>query len=130
MTLKIRRVVTDHDTKGRAVVKSDEAVTKTVSARAGHSRLDLWKGADGTVFRMVEYQPGVAPRDHRTETIDYAIVLAGEMEMDVEGSVVKLKKGDVVVQQNTMHNWINRGKEPCVMCYVLVPLKGAKPAVG
>jgi quercetin dioxygenase-like cupin family protein len=79
---------------------------------------------------MVEYQPGVAPRDHRTETIDYAIVLSGEMDMDVQGTVVKLKKGDVVVQQNTMHNWINRGKEPCVMGYVLIPLKGAKPAVG
>ena len=130
MTWKIRRIVTDHDQSGRAVVKSDEAVTKAVSARAGHSRLDLWKGADGTVFRMVEYQPGVAPRDHRTETVDYAIVLAGEMDMDVQGTVVKLKKGDVVVQQNTMHNWINRGKEPCVMCYVLIPLKGAKPAVG
>ena len=130
MTLKIRRVVTDHDAKGRAVVKSDEEVTKTVSARAGHSRLDLWKAPDGTVFRMVEYQPGVAPRDHRTETIDYAVVIAGEMEMDVEGTVVRLKKGDVVVQQNTMHNWINRGNEPCIMCYVLVPLKGAKPAVG
>jgi quercetin dioxygenase-like cupin family protein len=130
MSWNVRRVVTDHDKSGRAIVKSDEAVTKAVSARAGHSRLDLWKGADGTVFRMVEYQPGVAPRDHRTETIDFAIVLAGEMEMDVEGTVVKLKKGDVVVQQNTMHNWINRGKEPCVMCYVLIPAKGAKPAVG
>jgi quercetin dioxygenase-like cupin family protein len=130
MTWNVRRVVTGHDAKGRAIVASDEAVTKAVSARAGHSRLDLWKGADGTVFRMVEYQPGVAPRDHRTETIDYAIVLAGEMEMDVEGTVVRLKKGDVVVQQNTMHNWINRGKEPCVMCYVLIPAKGAKPAVG
>jgi quercetin dioxygenase-like cupin family protein len=128
--MKIRRVVTDHDQQGRAIVQSDELVAKTVSARPGHSRLDLWKGADGSVFRMVEYQPGVAPRDHRTETIDYAIVLSGEMDMDVQGTVVKLKKGDVVVQQNTMHNWINRGKEPCVMGYVLIPLKGAKPAVG
>jgi len=128
--MKIRRVVTDHDQQGRAIVQSDELVAKTVSARPGHCRLDLWKGADGSVFRMVEYQPGVAPRDHRTETIDYAIVLSGEMDMDVQGTVVKLKKGDVVVQQNTMHNWINRGKEPCVMGYVLIPLKGAKPAVG
>ena len=128
--MKIRRIVTDHDQQGRAIVQSDELVAKTVSARPGHSRLDLWKGADGSVFRMVEYQPGVAPRDHRTETIDYAIVLSGEMDMDVQGTVVKLKKGDVVVQQNTMHNWINRGKEPCVMGYVLIPLKGAKPAVG
>ena len=130
MTLRVRRVVTDHDKQGRAVVASDEIVANAVSARAGHQRLDLWKGADGTIFRFVEYQPGVAPRDHRTETIDYAIVISGELEMDVEGKVVRLRKGDVVVQQNTMHNWANRGSEPCVMCYVLIPLKGAKSAVG
>jgi len=130
MTLRVRRVVTDHDKQGRAVIASDETVANAVSARAGHARLDLWKAADGTVFRFVEYEPGVAPRNHRTETVDYAIVLSGELEMDLDGTVVHLKKGDVVVQQNTMHNWINRGKEPCVMCYVLIPAKGAKPAVG
>jgi len=130
MTLRVRRVVTDHDKQGRAVVASDEIVANAVSARAGHKRLDLWKGADGTIFRCVEYQPGVAPRNHRTETIDYAIVLSGELEMDLDGTVVRLKQGDVVVQQNTMHNWMNRGSVPCVVAYVLLPLKGAKGAVG
>src|SRR5262245_57573911 len=125
MTLRVRRVVTDHNAKGHATVPSDDVVTQAHSPRARHARREPGTAPDGSVFRMVEYQPGVAPRDHRTETVDYAIVLAGEMEMDVEGTVIRLRKGDVVVQQNTMHNWINRGKEPCIMCYVLIPAKGA-----
>ena len=129
MTLRVRRVVTEHDLQGRAVVGSDDVRENSVSARAGHQRLDLWKGADGTVFRLVEYQPGVAPRNHRTETIDYAVVLSGEIEMELDGRMVPLREGDVLVQQNTMHNWVNRGREPCVIAFVLVPMKG-RDAVG
>ena len=128
--MKVRRVVTDHDANGRARVASDDVCDKPVSARAGHARLDLFKAPDGTVFRFVEYQPGVAPRNHRTQTIDYAIVLSGEIEMDLDGQVVKLSQGDVLVQQNTLHNWANRGAEPCVIAFVLVPLKGARRALG
>ena len=127
--MKIRRVVTDHDQKGRAIVSADE-VRPGVSGRPGHERCDLWKSPDGTVFRFVEYQPGVAPRNHRTETVDYAVVVSGEIEMDLDGTMVKLKQGDALVQRNTIHNWINRGTEPCVIAFVLVPLKEAKRAAG
>ena len=129
MTLKIRRVVTDHDDKGRAIVSADE-ICSGVSGRKGHERCDLWKSPDGTVFRLVEYQPGVAPRNHRTATIDYAIVVSGEIEMDLDGTRVTLKQGDTLVQQNTIHDWINRGARPCVIAFVLVPAKDAKHAVG
>ena len=128
--LRVRRVVTDHDKSGRAIVKADETLDDALSARPGHERLDLWKGADGTVFRCVRYEPGVAPRNHRTETIDYAVVVSGELEMELDGAIVKLRQGDVLVQQNTMHNWVNRGTEACVVAFVLVPLKGAKRALG
>ena len=130
MTLRVRRVVTDHDKQGRAVVASDEIVANAVSARAGHQRLDLWKGADGTIFRFVEYQPGVAPRDHRTETIDYAVVMSGEIDMRLYDAVVHLRAGDVLVQQATLHDWVNNGKEPCVIAFVLVPAKAVLHAVG
>jgi quercetin dioxygenase-like cupin family protein len=130
MKLSARRVVTGHDGHGRAIVASDERCDQAVSSRLGHERLDLWKSADGTVFRLVRYEPGVAPRNHRTETIDYAVVLSGEIEMDLDGTVVKLRQGDVVVQQNTMHNWVNRGTQACVIAFVLVPAKGGKGAVG
>jgi len=125
----VRRVVTDHDKSGRAVVAIDEVLRKATASRPGHERLDLWKGDDGVAFRLVRYEPGVAPRNHRTETVDYAIVLSGEIEMELEGEVVRLRQGDVLVQQNTMHNWVNRGSEPCVIAFVLVPTKG-RDAVG
>ena len=127
--MKARRVVTDHDQNGRAIVSADE-ICHGVSGRPGHERCDLWKSPDGTVFRLVEYQPGVAPRNHRTETIDYAIVLSGEIEMDLDGTAVRLKQGDTLVQRNTIHNWINRGPGPCVIAFVLVPAKEARHAVG
>lgn len=129
MSLNIRRLVTGHDAEGRAIVSAEETLAG-VSGRQGHERCDLWKAHDGTVFRLVEYQPGVAPRNHRTQTVDYAIVLSGDIEMDLDGTVVKLKQGDALVQRNTIHNWINRGKAPCVIAFVLVPEKGAKDAVG
>ena len=129
MPMRVRRVITDHDSSGRAIVSADE-VCKGVSARPGHERCDLWKAPDGTVFRLVEYQPGVAPRNHRTETVDYAIVLSGEIEMDLDGTLVRLRQGDALVQRNTIHNWVNRGTQPCVIAFVLVPAKGGRGAVG
>ncbi len=75
---------------------------------------------NGTVFRVVRYEPGVTPRVHRTDSLDYAIIISGEIDMELEkGAEVHLKAGDVVVQRGTVHNWIHRGSEPCVIAYVL-----------
>jgi hypothetical protein len=54
------------------------------------------------------------------------VVLSGEIDMQLDDSTVRLRAGDVLVQQATMHDLINRGKLPCVIAFVLVP---AKPAV-
>jgi quercetin dioxygenase-like cupin family protein len=75
---------------------------------------------NGTVFRIIEFAPGVAPRNHRTDSIDYAVVLSGEIDMEMDDSVVHLKAGDVLVQRGTIHNWVNRGTAPCVMAFVLI----------
>jgi mannose-6-phosphate isomerase-like protein (cupin superfamily) len=123
MTLKIRRVVTDHDATGRAIVAIDERCANVISRRPGHQSCVVWTGDDGTIFRIVHYGPGVAPRKHRTETIDYAVVLSGEIEMQLDDAVVHLRAGDVLVQQATLHDWVNRGSEPCVIAFVLVPAK-------
>ena len=77
----------------------------------------------GTVFRVIEFAPGVAPRNHRTDSIDYAVVVSGEIDMELEDSVVHLKAGDVLVQRGTIHNWVNRGTTPCVMAFVLIDAK-------
>jgi quercetin dioxygenase-like cupin family protein len=57
---------------------------------------------------------------HRTETIDYAIVLAGEITMVLDHSDVELKAGDVVIQCGTNHAWSNRSGAPCVIAFVLI----------
>ena len=63
---------------------------------------------------------GRHPLMHRTETIDYAIVMEGEITMLLDEGEVVLKAGDVLVQAGTNHAWSNRSDKPCVVCFVLV----------
>jgi mannose-6-phosphate isomerase-like protein (cupin superfamily) len=46
--------------------------------------------------------------------------MSGEIDMDIDGSTVHLRQGDVLVQRGTIHNWINRGTAPCVIAFVLI----------
>ena len=79
---------------------------------------------NGTVFRVVQFGPGVSPRVHRTNSIDYAVVMAGEIDMELDdGVVVQLKAGDVLVQRGTVHNWVNSGTEPCIIAFSLIDAK-------
>ena len=78
---------------------------------------------NGSVFRVVEYAPGRPPRNHRTDSIDYAVVMSGEIDMEMDGAMVHLKAGDVLVQRGTIHNWINNGTEPCVIAFALIDAK-------
>ncbi len=158
MNLKVRRVVTGHDAQGRSKVSIDQLSDKVISRRPGHASTVIWTtdavpadnndpsdGADrsvatadpeGTVFRVVRYDPGVAGRMHRTDSIDYAVVLSGEIQMELDLDTVTLRAGDVVVQRGTVHNWINRGAEPCLIAFVLVAARPVMltgqplPAVG
>ena len=114
--------------------------------------LNLKPPARGSVFRCVEFMPedpevmaqlssedgaaafaemgardnvvsgGRHPWMHRTDSVDYGIVLNGEiwMLMDNEKNDVLLKAGDVVVQRGTNHAWANRGTEPCTIMFVLI----------
>jgi quercetin dioxygenase-like cupin family protein len=106
----------------------------------------------GSVFRIIDYPPvspetekldvnagrselahdastkGLAPRHsfmHRTRTVDYVIVLQGEIDMLLDDSEIHLKTGDILVQQGTNHAWVNRGTEVCRLAIVLLD---AKPA--
>ena len=57
---------------------------------------------------------------HRTRTIDYAIVLDGEIDMLLDDSEVHVKAGDVLVQQATNHAWVNNGTKPCRIAFILI----------
>ena len=132
MSLNIRRVVTGHDDQGRAKVLIDEQVKQRDLAAAGRQFIgDLVERRlpgeqrrrcaiprarrsrttidNGTVFRIVSFGPGVSPRNHRTDSIDYAVVISGEIDMELDIGSVHLKAGDVLVQRGTIHNWVNKG---------------------
>jgi len=145
MTLNIRRVVTGHDAQGHAKVLIDEQITNVFSQRPGAAYSVIWSSegfpvnndgsedpsakkigttvANGTVFRVVSFGPGVSPRNHRTDSIDYAVVMSGEIDMELDGESVHLKAGDVLVQRGTIHNWVNKGSVPCVIAFTLVSAK-------
>ena len=142
MSLNIRRVVTGHDKNGKATVKVDEMVKNVASARPGAHSAVIWTSEgfpvnndgdadesarkvgttydNGTVFRVVSFGPGVSPRNHRTDSIDYAIILKGEIEMELDDKCVRLRAGDVLVQRGTIHNWVNRSNETCIIAFVLI----------
>jgi quercetin dioxygenase-like cupin family protein len=144
---KVRRVITGHDAGGKAIVKIDEVCSDFVEGRPNGFLRNIWTtdttpadndGQDdqaarpgrftmienGTVFRILHFLPGVQKRVHRTDSIDYIVVMAGEIDMELdEGEQVHLKTGDVMVQRGTVHNWVNRGTEPCTMAVILIHAK-------
>ena len=122
---------------------ADIAVTADQSAR----KIGIPPPPGGSICRVVEFGPmtpemealpvthfsgsmgeghvakGRPPRHpfmHRTKSIDYAIVIEGEIDMLLDDSEVHLKTGDILVQQGTNHAWVNRGTAPCRIAFVLI----------
>lgn len=89
--------------------------------------------AHGSRFAVIDFPPGNTPHTHRTETLDYVIVIEGEIEMDMDDSTVKMKAGDIMVQRGTNHAWANRSAARARVAFVLMdaePLGIGKPVVG
>ena len=98
----------------------------------------------GSIFRVVDFPPAAEagpvdnaamlnemglsggqadPRHatmHRTRSVDYAVVITGEIDMLLDDSEVRLRAGDVLVQRGTNHAWMNRGRESCRVAFVLI----------
>jgi mannose-6-phosphate isomerase-like protein (cupin superfamily) len=94
------------------------------------------KGFDPAAFRS-EYRskiPGLAETHevedlsmHETVTIDYGIVLSGEIDLELdEGKEVHLKAGDCIVQNGTRHGWRNRSAEACVIAFIMIGAERAR----
>jgi len=148
MALQIRRVITGHDAAGKAIVTIDNVVENSHVGRPGATVYPVWSSEgfpinndgqedeglrktgttlpNGTIFRVLEFAPGLAPRNHRTDSIDYGVILSGEIDMELDGTSVHFKAGDVFVQRGTIHNWINRGTESCVIAIVLIAAKSVE----
>jgi quercetin dioxygenase-like cupin family protein len=156
---KIRRVITGHDQHNVAKVLTDGPATNAKYPSPGTVSTMIWctdsapakmpigeaiedmgarmigtaPPANGTRFAVIDFPPGNHPHMHRTETVDYVIVIEGEIEMDMDESTVKLKAGDVMVQRGTNHAWANRSDKRARVAFVLVdaePLGIGKPVLG
>jgi quercetin dioxygenase-like cupin family protein len=155
----VRRVVTGHDDDNVAKVLIDGAATNTRSSQPGRLSTLVWStdatpadiavgeeiedlGArklgtapppGGTRFTVNDIPPGARGAMHRTETLDYVIVLSGELDMEMDHSTVTLRAGDVMVQRGTNHAWINRGSDYARVAFVLIdakPLGIGRPLTG
>ena len=89
------------------------------------------KADNAAILQEMGVAAGSAPvrhaHMHRTRSIDYAIVLSGEIDMLLDDSEVHLTAGDILVQQGTNHAWVNRGSEVCRIAFVLIDGKEAPP---
>jgi mannose-6-phosphate isomerase-like protein (cupin superfamily) len=118
------------------------------SADRALTKVGLVPPKNGTIFRIVDFVPlspeiekkmdinlmmkvvgdhapakGLPPRHpmmHRTRSLDYAIIMSGEIDMLLDEGEVHLKAGDVVVQQATNHAWVNRSGKPCRIAFILM----------
>ncbi len=139
----VRRVVTGHNAQGLAVVRSDDSFEPKIIANGDAAMALLWTTAtvpadnndetdgrdrdpgltlkQGSVIRTVDMLPGKVSPMHRTNSIDYGIVLFGQVVLELDdGSATPLGPGDVVVQRGTMHRWRNTTDKPCRIAFILV----------
>ncbi len=75
----------------------------------------------GSMFMVMEYQPGIAAMWHATDTIDYIVMLKGEVVLDLEEGEVRLKAGDVLVDRGVVHSWRNDSAEPATAAVIILP---------
>jgi quercetin dioxygenase-like cupin family protein len=139
-----RRVVTGHDPDGVSVFASDGPVPVVRTAPDGAYFYEIWGTAAapapiaaaepdptvgelavppapcGTKIRINEFPPGVTSPVHRTQSVDYGIVLSGEVVLVLDTSETVLRPGDVAVQRGTSHRWENRSDQTARMAFILV----------
>ena len=151
MAFSVRRIVTGHDSQGKAIVARDEVVAgASRPGRLDLVRCEIWSSdkmpvdnssaaaeaaqragfvkrynyvgtGQGTVVRFLQIMPGAPKFMHRTETLDYGILMSGECDLELDdGKTVHMKAGDICIQRGTMHAWVNNGTEPCVFAFVLI----------
>jgi quercetin dioxygenase-like cupin family protein len=139
----MKRVVVGQNSDGVAAVISQDDVSWGDDAGAMRGA-DLWTSASsppslqvgydptvdgpseltpppgGSAFRIVEFAPKASSGTHATESLDYVVVLSGEVVLEVGGREIALRAGDLLIQAGSEHNWVNRSDKPCVLAAVLL----------
>lgn len=139
----VHRVVTGHDTAGKAIFKSEDFAPTTRIPSGDAAFLLVWttaavpadnndetEGRDrpagltidqGSVIRVVDVLPGQESPMHRTNSIDYGIVLEGEIELELDSGDKKvIGAGGIIIQRGTNHLWRNKTDKICRIVFVLI----------
>lgn len=139
----VQRVVTGHDENGRAVFRSEDFSPTRMIPSGDASFLTIWStetvpannnderdGRDlptgltierGSVIRITDMLPGKESAMHRTNSIDYGIVLQGEVELELDdGRKATIREGGVIVQRGTNHLWRNTSDTVCRIAFILI----------
>ncbi len=128
-------------------VTEESPADNSGSADAAERDIGVAPPPRGSIFRVVDFPPSMDfgavdtaamlremgieagagsarhANMHRTKSVDYAVVISGEIDMLLDDSEVHLKAGDVLVQRGTNHGWVNRGRENCRIAFVLIDAK-------
>lgn len=136
MGSKVRRIVTGHDARGRAVFAIDETVEEEALGAVVWSTNDLPAdnsgpavsagsppgiASGGSVVRVMTIEPGHRSPMHRTQTLDFGVVIEGAIDLELDdGEVRTVRTGDVVVQRGSIHAWHNTTDKPCRIVFILV----------
>jgi quercetin dioxygenase-like cupin family protein len=138
VTISNRRVVTGLDSAGRSCVIVDEPVSAPDGGSAFVWRTDTLPASNagkadagalpfsiqllrsGSNFVLTEMRPGTIVPMHATDTIDYAVVLRGEIVLVLEDSEVVLRAGDLIVNRGVLHRWRVDAAEPVLLAVVTI----------
>lgn len=147
MNSSIRRVVTGHNKNGKAVFAADDNYETVIIPSGDAAMATIWTTATvpanlndetdgrtrdagttlkgGSVIRVVDMLPGAASPMHRTNSIDYGIIISGNIELELDNTVFKtMGPGDIIVQRGTIHKWRNPSStEICRIVFVLTEAK-------
>ncbi|MPT49022.1 MAG: cupin domain-containing protein [Sphingobium sp.] len=139
----VQRVVTGHDENGRAIFKSEDVTATEMIPSGDAAFLLVWTTATvpadnndetdgrlrdagltlnrGSVIRIVDMLPGKESPMHRTNSIDYGIILSGEIELELEdGRKKTVREGGIIIQRGTNHLWRNTTSNPCRIAFILI----------
>lgn len=139
----VRCIVTGHDAEGRAVVVDDTALDLRMNPTKVSAAAVVWATAGspvdldhaehgreraahltlpgGSVLRVVDMLPGGCSPMHRTSSLDYGVVLAGQVELILdEGAITTVSAGEIVIQRGTIHAWRNSSDTVARIAFVLL----------
>lgn len=148
MNVPIRRIVTGHSKEGKAIFTIDEEIETIVIPTGDAAMATIWTTSvvpadcndqsdgrlreagttlkGGSVIRVVDMLPRASSPMHRSSSIDYGIVISGEIELELDDKVFKtVGIGGIIIQNGTIHKWRNPSSNE--ICRIIFILTEAKP---